>query len=315
VSNQYYDIKLQNLPKINAVKELDYNQSLAEVKEKINAENIALVDDELKPLLQEAQLLDVNGAEFWVLTADENKSRYALDLPLNALARTVSIAAWYRALGRQEVNEGVRAVMIATATGSDLDNRAFGENLTRLDGETDDAFRKRIVLYPESLGTGTGGSYEFYAISADDSIKQAEVTSPNPCEITIYLLSNQGNGSVQQEIQDKVLATVLSPNNHALGDDITVNSVEIVEYNIDVDITFYQNINENQVITDIVEKYQEFKQKTQAIAHPIDLFHINSLFCHDSIQQININAPLNVVIGQYQAPFCTKLTINGVDVA
>ena len=310
-----YALTLSNLPSIDAIQTVSYTEKLTEVNARLNAETPTLLNEDLQPVHYEAEITESNGRYFWSIPVDKNQSRYYLDLPITAMGRQAHITAYHEIRHQQQFNEAVKSVMVATATGGDLDNLALREGLTRFDNETDDQFRKRIILKPESLAQGTAGSYVFHSLNADSSIKQAIAISPVVGEVVVYLLNKNGNGFVDAETLAVVDAYLNEPDRNAF-DDITVLSAEIIEYQINIDLVFYSNSDQAQIIAAIVANYASFKEQNEIIGSSIDdLIITNQLLCGNKFKQITFNSSVSVQIGAHQAPFCTQLVINGEVVA
>ena len=102
------------------------------------------------------------------------------------------------------------------------------------DAETDDNFRERIRIAPESFSVaGPSGAYSFWARSAHQDIVDVTVVSPNPGEVEIYVLLKDG-GIPSQEILDVVLETVSDEKVRPLTDHVSALAPTVVEYDVDV---------------------------------------------------------------------------------
>lgn len=114
--------------------------------------------------------------------------------PATKLLRVVSYMVQ---LIRQRINEAARAVMVAYATGADLDNLGALFGVTRFTitpaddalgiaavMESDTDFRRRMVLAPEGYSVaGPEGAYIFHSLSADADVLDASATTPKPDSI------------------------------------------------------------------------------------------------------------------------------------
>jgi phage-related baseplate assembly protein len=77
--------------------------------------------------------------------------------------------AYFELLVRDRVNQAARSVTLAYAIGTDLDAIAsrYPGGVPRLQGETDERYRRRIWLSPNTLSPhGTAEAYEFWALTA-----------------------------------------------------------------------------------------------------------------------------------------------------
>jgi phage-related baseplate assembly protein len=106
----------------------------------------------------------------------------------------------YREMLRQQFNERARQVMLAYATGSNLDQLGALLDVGRLAGEADTAYRARIQLAPEAFSVaGPASAYRFYALSAAPTIADASVAAPRPDDIRAVVmgcLAAQGPGPI-----------------------------------------------------------------------------------------------------------------------
>lgn len=117
-----------------------------------------------------------------------------IDLESEPAVKLLEEAAYLELLLRTRINEAAVAVMLAYATGSDLDHLAALYGVTRLvtdpgdpaavppvppTMETDAALRARTQMAPEGFSTaGPEGAYRFHALSADGQVLDVSVDSP-----------------------------------------------------------------------------------------------------------------------------------------
>ena len=105
------------------------------------------------------------------------------------------------------------------------------------DIETDDNFRERIQLAPESFSVaGPAGAYEFWARSAHPGISSVAVNSPTPGIVNIYPLMAEGqipSDEIIQMVEDVLTDEQVRP----LTDDVHVYTPTASEYTLSV--TYY----------------------------------------------------------------------------
>lgn len=125
---------------------------------------------------------------------------------------------------RARVNDSVRAVLLPTATGADLENLAslFGvERKIVVDAdpaanppvlavyEDDAALRRRTQLSLEGLtNAGTVGSYTYHALSADGRVRDVGVTRPAPGHVLVTVLSHEDDGTPSADVLNVVRAVL-----------------------------------------------------------------------------------------------------------
>ena len=132
-------------------------------------------------------------------------SLQGLDKTFNALIesdpayKVLLVAAYREAILRQQMNDKAKARMLAFALDGDLDHigASMAVPVARLDGESNDAYRARLVLSPEAYSVaGPVGAYKFFALSAHSEIKDVSVWNPGiGGRVNIAVLSKTGNGA------------------------------------------------------------------------------------------------------------------------
>lgn len=127
-----------------------------------------------------------------------------------------------------------------------------GEPYPKEDGGAgDENYRERIMLVKSTKSTaGAESTYEYYAKSADASIEDVKITSPNPCEIDILVLCKDGK-IPDKEILNKVKTACTAKEVRPLGDRVTVSAVEPVEY--DIELVYYMPVDEENAVVEHVE--------------------------------------------------------------
>lgn len=112
--------------------------------------------------------------------------------PGSAMAETTG---YREMIVRGRINDAARAVMLAYATGTDLDNLAALYKVLRLAGESDTALRSRTQVAPEALSVaGPRGAYVFHARQVSAAIVDVGVHSPRPGVVHVIPLVATGDG-------------------------------------------------------------------------------------------------------------------------
>lgn len=156
--------------------------------------------------------------------------------------------SYHTLLLRNRINEAAKAIMLAFAVESDLDQIGANSNVKRLvlveedlDAsppvtevlEDDEAYRLRIQEAPDALSVaGPRNAYEFHARSADGRVKDARAISPAPCEVVVAVLSTADDGVAPQELLDIVDAALSAEDTRPLGDLLTVVQADVTDYQV-----------------------------------------------------------------------------------
>lgn len=133
-----------------------------------------------------------------------------LALESEPLVKLLQVAAFREILMRARANDSVRAVMLALASGSDLEQLAALLGVARQTvieadpeatppvaavDEDDASLRRRAQLSWEGMTVaGTVGAYQFHALSADGRVRDVAVTRPAPGVVQITVLSHDAGG-------------------------------------------------------------------------------------------------------------------------
>ena len=108
--------------------------------------------------------------ELWNVYDPPNAAQYDVTpLEFDPIKIVTENAAAFEMMLRDRVNQAARAVMLAFSYGTNLDAIAsrYPGGVPRMEGETDENYRRRIWLSPNILGPhGTTESYAFYALTA-----------------------------------------------------------------------------------------------------------------------------------------------------
>lgn len=160
--------------------------------------------------------------------------------------------AYYLLMAYQRVNDAVRAVLLASARGSNLDQLGANLEVERLmidpgdptaippiepTYENDDVFRERIQLSWSKLSVaGPRNAYRYFSRSADADVLDAEAYGPSthgePGRVKVYVLSRTGNGAAPSKLVDIVDRALSADDVRPLTDYVTVESAVIAPYNI-----------------------------------------------------------------------------------
>lgn len=127
---------------------------------------------------------------------------------------------------RARVNEAARANLLKYSQGSDLVHLAADHGVTKMEGESDDALKSRIVLADQaSSAAGSEEWYAYHARSASIEVADAKVyrVGSGP-ELELAILSSVESGVASDELLLTVRNVVTSPSVRVVNDKITVVS-------------------------------------------------------------------------------------------
>lgn len=240
--------------------------------------------------------------------------------------KILEVCAYRETLIRQRTNEAARAVMLAYAAGSDLDQLGANVNVQRLvitpaDPDTvpptaavvesDDDFRARIQLSFEGYTTaGSEGSYVFHGLSADGDVKDIQAVSPSPGNVTVYVLSRTGTGAAGSGLLAKVSAALNAEDVRPLTDNVSVSAAAIIPYSVTAELVLYPGPDADVVRAEALAKLQEYTTSVARIGYDVTLSGIYQALHRPGVQRVNLAAPTaNISIPDGSASYCNAITL------
>ncbi|WLH08325.1 baseplate J/gp47 family protein [Pseudomonas lurida] len=174
---------------------------------------------------------------------------WSAPLESDPVVKLLEVSAYVGIGDRARVNDAAKALLLAHAIGSDLDQLGANVNTPRLViqaedlravppvekiTEGNDAYRERIQLAYEGLTTaGPRNSYKLHARNASALVADASAESPSPACVTVTVLGLEGDGAVGHELLAVVARALNDENVRPLGDRLTVQSAQVLPYRID----------------------------------------------------------------------------------
>ncbi|OHV58650.1 baseplate assembly protein [Photorhabdus temperata] len=302
-------IDLSQLPPPDVVEPLDYESLLAERK----AELISLYPEEQRDAITRT-----------------------LELESEPLVKLLEENAYRELILRQRVNEAARAVMLAYATNGDLDQLGANYNVTRAVMEPDNTFRDRIQRAFEGLSVaGPIGAYEYHTLKVNEGIHadkdeykgeyqtvaDVSVISPSPANVTVTILSRkwkwekgkkdeedtEHKGVASQDLLDKVVVALNDENVRPVADRVKVQSVQIVEYQIDAVLYLYPTPESEPIRKLAQQNMDKYVQDQHKLGRDIRLSAIYAALHVAGVQQVELRAPAkDIILCKDQASYCTS---------
>ncbi len=250
-----------------------------------------------------------------------------LGLESEPVVKLIEAFAYRELLLRQRVNDAAEAVMLARASGADLDNLAalFGvERLTISPGdpdavppiaaemETDSALRQRVQLSLEAQSVaGPEGAYLFHARAADERVRDASVISPGAGEVLVTVLASSGDGTAPQDLVDAVEVAVGAEDVRPLTDHVTVSSAAVVDYTIEAELTLYHGPDADVVADAARASVDAFATRHHRIGHDITRSGLFAALHVEGVQRVELIQPAaDIVVDDTQAAYCSAIAVS-----
>jgi len=281
----------------------------------------------------EALLAERKAAFVALYPVDEQDAvRRTLELESEPITKQLQENTYREILLRQRINEAAQAVMVAYAMGGDLDQLAAINNVQRLTitpedptavppveavMESDTDLRQRIPAAMEGLSVaGPSAAYEFHARSADGRVADASAVSPSPANVTVTILSREGDGTAAADLLAVVTAALNDESVRPVADHVTVQSATIVNYTIDAKLYLYPGPEAEPIKAAAIERLQSYIKAQARLGRDIRKSAIYGALHVEGGQRVELTAPaVDVVLDKSRAAYCTAstVTIGGTD--
>jgi len=243
------------------------------------------------------------------------------------------VLAYRELLVRQRVNDGVRACMLPSAQGADLDNLAALFGVTRLvldpgDAaaippvpailETDTNFRARVQLAPESwTSAGSIGAYTFHALSADADVKDVAVSNLDPGEVTVSVLSRTGRGTPTDALVQTVTNALSAEDVRPLCDTVFVESASVVDYQVVATLYVEPGPDGAVIVQAARDAVAAHVTNQHRLGRSVTLSAIYAALHRPGVTRVDLSQPVSdILVDARTAPFAAAVTVTdgGVDV-
>lgn len=250
-----------------------------------------------------------------------------IDLESEPMVKLLEAFAYRELNIRARYNDEASALLLAYATGTDLDhlgttyyqearltvtpadNTTIPPTIAVMESDTD--YRQRLALKPESWSTaGPRDAFKFHAISADGQIKDASVTSPQGGTTQIYILTRTGTGLPTPTQLATVSGAVNGETVRPLSEEVLVSAPTIVNYSLDIALTLFAGPSTEVVRTAVETALQQFAAASHRLDNDIIRSAIDAAAHVAGVKKVTINSPAaDVLCTQAQAPWCTAITV------
>lgn len=240
------------------------------------------------------------------------------------IVKLLQVCAYRELVLRQQFNDRARGVMLAFATGTNLDHLAalFGverQEITPADEltgtpavmESDESLRRRVLLAPDSWSVaGPAAAYVFHALSADPGIADASATSPAPGEVLVSVLSATGDGAASPEQIAAVEAVVNSDGIRPLTDLVTVASAEILPYDVEAELTLFAGPDGPTILAQAIASVTAHCAAARRLGRDVPRSALIAALHVGGVQRVELIQPAaDIVCNEVQAGHAADITV------
>lgn len=174
---------------------------------------MTLIDMSLLPPPQAIEALDYASLRS-AMVSDfrERYPQWNAELESDPVIKLIEAFAYRELLLRARINHAVRSVMLAYATGGDLEQLGALFNVARLPGEDDTRLRQRIQQGLVALAAaGPAQAYRTHAMGVSTDIIDVSVASGAPGRVDVCVLGHEIVNAAQATEAESMVGAILFP--------------------------------------------------------------------------------------------------------
>lgn len=277
------------------------------------------------------QLLeDLNYEDFYQADLETFRAHLGDDwtaqLESDPVTKLLEVGAYRKLLNRARINDAAKALLLAYAQGSDLDQLAANVSLQRLviqaadptrvppveaQLESDDALRERVQLVYEGLTTaGPRNSYILHARNASGLVADATAESPSPAVVDVTVLSLDGNGVASPELLADVAAYLNDDDIRPVADRVNVRSAEVLAYRIDALLYMADNGPESEaILAECQRRLQAWINPRRRLGLEVARSGIDAQLHIGGVSRVELGNWTDIRPSKAQAAWCTGFSL------
>ena len=295
--SELVDLSKLDAPKV--LEDLDFESLLADRK----TEFIALFPQDERP--------------FW---------QARLSLESEPITKLLQEVVYLQLMERNRINNAAKATMLAYASGSNLDVIAANYNVKRQVIqeannnvtpkipeilEDDTSLRLRTQLAFEGLSVaGPRSAYIFHALSAHPDVADVSVVSPQPANVTVTILSRNGQGEAEESLLNVVRAKLNDDDIRPIGDRVIVQSAVIQSYEISAKVHLYRGPEYDPIKAAAIKKFTAYTEEKHRLGRDISLSGIYAALHLEGVQRVELISPTaDIVLPSSKSAYCTAINL------
>lgn len=258
---------------------------------------------------------------------DDLESRLGLEVLVSDPAyKVLEVAAYRETVRRQEQNERIRMLMAAYARGPELDHIGVTYYATPrllIDAgdedadppvpptyESDDDYLRRFLLAPDGWSTaGPRDGYIYHALSADGDVLDATAITLAPTEVTLTVLSREGDGTASQALLDKVAAAASAETVRPQTDLVHVESATIVPYEVVAALTVDPGPDPEVVRVEAEERVRAFVEAHHRLGVGVVRDAVLATLYVEGVRRVALELAEDVTCDETEAAYCTAVEV------
>ena len=257
---------------------------------------------------------------------EQDGQEWSAPLESDPVTKLIELGSYRRLLNRARVNDAGKALLLAYAKRTDLDQLAANVNLQRLViqaedltavppvpavMEEDDALRERVQLVYEGLTTaGPRNSYILHARNASGLVADATAESPSPAVVVVTVLSLDGTGAAPADLLDTVAAQLNDDDVRPVADRVTVQSAQILPYKVNAKVYMVSNGPENEaILATCRERLQAWVNPRRRLGVEVARSGVDAQLHINGVSRVELTGWADIKPTKAQAAWCSEISV------
>ncbi|MFY9328501.1 MAG: baseplate J/gp47 family protein [Georgfuchsia sp.] len=254
-----------------------------------------------------------------------------LALESEPLTRFLEVVGYYELTLRARINDAARQVMLAYASGANLDHLAALLGVERLvidagdpaadppippTYESDSALRLRTQLAPEGMSTaGPRMSYIYHARSASAQVRDAYAERTLPGLVRVVILAQPSaenpDGVPGAPLLDTVAAALSADDIRPVCADVNVEAATVVPYAIAATLYLQDGPDQSVVLAAAQAAALVYADTQFALGRDIAVSGLHAALHRPGVVRVDLTSPADgLIITNDHAARCTGIALN-----
>ncbi|WP_372070249.1 baseplate J/gp47 family protein (plasmid) [Tistrella mobilis] len=241
----------------------------------------------------------------------------ALQLESEPLRKLVEVVAYRELLLRQRVNDAAQSVMLAYATGTDLDHLAALYGVSRIADETDDRLRSRVLTTPDGWSVaGPAAAYRARALDVSVDIRDAIATSPAPGDVVVTVLPEWRPSDTPEDqarlaaLLDAVLDAANDRTVRPLTDRVSVTVASILPYRVVAKLTITSLPDAEVIMADGTASVARYVEARRMLGTPVAISGLMQALHQGGVERVRLLEPTGDLLPEaHEAAWCEAIEV------
>lgn len=226
----------------------------------------------------------------------------------------------------QRINEAAVAGMVAFSNGTDLDNLAANNNVTRLTitaadtlsvpptdavMEDDSDLRLRVPAAFEGLSVaGPTAAYEAHARSVDGRVLDVSATSPSPAVVVLTVLARAGDGTPPDDLLSAVNVALNGEAIRPVADRLSVQAAVISQYQVKAKLHLFDNVAGAPCLEAANKAMAAYITEQRKLGRSVRRDSYSAVLRVAGVDWVELQEPAtDLIFDRTQAGYCTAVSV------